>query len=154
MDECFDWLNENILSIKESIVDIVELDVLDLIEDLDEQGQNRELLKKALVKQAKRVKLDTQGFSLNLLDQLLNHVPFHQDGLVKETISKEMRKYVFERDSYTCRLCFSTYRQMYCHHIFPQGSADEDNLITLCVPCHIIIHILLKNKGYPFHFDR
>ena len=63
-------------------------------------------------------------------------------------------KRVLEKDNYSCRICGmkginkGTERELEIHHIFPfltgrrlgltRGQlADNRNLITLCVPCHI-----------------
>lgn len=151
MEETFDWINESIDSIKEAITDILDLDFLDLIEDIDSDGQDRNSLREILYRQAKHIKLEIHGFDLNLMYRLLNQVPFYREGVIKEPISKEMREFIYNRDDYTCQLCYRSWRDVYCHHIDPQGSANDDNLITLCNACHEIIHRLLKNKGYPYH---
>lgn len=71
------------------------------------------------------------------------HQDFHlQAHYIKST-------YIFKRDGHTCQACFKTRLKvnregnfMTCHHIVPrdQGGSDIDqNLITLCSPCHNII---------------
>jgi len=153
MDEAFDWLSNNTEIIKETLNEVLDLDFLDIIEGIESDGQNRESIREMLRRCSKRIKIELYDFDLNLLDRLLNHVPFYQEGKTKEPISKEMRKFIFERDDYTCRLCYS-WHTIYCHHIGPQGSANEDNLIALCLKCHEVIHRLLRNRGYPYHVPR
>ena len=55
----------------------------------------------------------------------------------------EWRKYVFERDDYTCQECLERGGRLNAHHILPyrdysdaEYSLDVDNGITLCVDCH------------------
>lgn len=154
MEETFDWLSSNTETIKETLDEILDLSFLDVVEGMEYHGQNRESIHTILHKCSKRIKIEVYGFNLNLLDRLLNHVPFYQEGKIKEPISKEMREFIFDRDECTCRLCYSSWRPIYCHHINPQGSANDDNLITLCTQCHEVIHRLLKNKDYPYHIPR
>lgn len=150
MEENFDWINSNTKTIEEVIDGIQDLEFLEILKEIDCDGQNRSSITELVTKRSKYIKIEVYGFSLNLLDRLLNHVPFYQEGKVKEPISKEMRKQIFERDNYTCQLCYS-WHTIYCHHIEPQGSASEDNLVTLCLKCHEVIHRLLRNKKYPYH---
>jgi len=150
MDEVFDWLSSNTKSIEDTIGDIQDLEFLEILKDIDVDGQKRETMQEIITKRSKYIKIELFGFSLNLLDRLLNHVPFYREGKIKEPISKEMREQIFERDNYTCQLCYS-WHTIYCHHIDPQGSADESNLVTLCLKCHEVIHRLLRNKKHPYH---
>ena len=150
MDEVFDWINSNTKTIEDVINGIQDLEFLEILKDIDSDGQNRRSIDELVTKRSKYIKIEVYGFSLNLLDRLLNHVPFYQEGKTKELISKEMRKQIFERDDYTCQLC-NSWHTIYCHHIDPQGLASEDNLITLCLKCHEVIHRLLRNKKYPYH---
>ena len=140
MDEIFDWLNNSMEIIKTTIKDIQDLEFLEILEDNETDGLDREVIIKASCKQRKRINFELNGFDLNLLDRLLNHVPFYSEDRVKEPISKEMREFIFERDSYTCRLCYDAWHNVICHHIDVQGNANEENLITLCNKCHLSIH--------------
>lgn len=61
------------------------------------------------------------------------------------------RKLIFERDSYTCKMCGEIARQIQAHHIFPVRdypdlTLDINNGITLCVICHKKIN----RKEYEF----
>lgn len=56
----------------------------------------------------------------------------------------QLRKLVFERDSWACQLCGSD-DILHCHHFTgiaqdPLGSADMDNCMTVCKECHRQIH--------------
>jgi 5-methylcytosine-specific restriction endonuclease McrA len=60
-------------------------------------------------------------------------------------VQPELRQMVFERDSYQCQRCEKTKVSLHCHHfegieLNPIESADLDNCITLCVPCHELAH--------------
>lgn len=55
------------------------------------------------------------------------------------------RNLVFERDDYTCQDCGERGCELHPHHIIPlsehpEMAYDEDNGITLCVPCHRLRH--------------
>jgi predicted restriction endonuclease len=58
---------------------------------------------------------------------------------------KAWRKAVFERDNYTCQICESHGCKLNAHHIksyayHPQLRTDIENGVTLCVPCHKLMH--------------
>lgn len=58
-----------------------------------------------------------------------------------EKVTLELRKEVYQRDDYTCRLCNKHGGKLELHHIVPvwqnQELIDEPkNLVTLCVKCH------------------
>ena len=60
-------------------------------------------------------------------------------------IQPELRKLALERDGYACQKCGTENAPLHCHHIKPVGdepieSADLDNVITLCVGCHHLVH--------------
>ena len=151
MDEIFDWLSSNMETMKTTIKDIQDLEFLEILEDIETDAQDRTKVRKMSYDQRKHIKFDLSGFDLNLLDKLLNHVPYYSKDRTKEPASKEMREFIFERDNYTCRLCHDSWNDVYCHHIDVQGDAGEENLITLCGKCHFAIHRLLNNKGYRHH---
>ena len=55
---------------------------------------------------------------------------------------KDLQKRVLERDDFTCRDC-GHYTQAPPHHIKfrSQGGSDvAENLTTLCIKCHDILH--------------
>lgn len=150
MDECFDWLSSNTDTLKETVDEISDLEFIDILNEIESDGQNRSVVYEMLCRHTKDVKFELYGFDLSLLDRLLNSVPWYDPLIIKESFTIEMRDSIYERDDNTCRLCHSFWNGLICHHIEPQGKATEDNLITLCLKCHEIIHRLLKNKGYPY----
>jgi hypothetical protein len=53
-----------------------------------------------------------------------------------------IRSIVLERDSYTCRGCgHRALRYMNIHHLEESGDNTPDNLITICVACHAVLHM-------------
>jgi hypothetical protein len=53
-----------------------------------------------------------------------------------------IRKVVLERDDYTCRACgHRALKYMNVHHINESGENTPENLITMCVACHAVLHI-------------
>ena len=62
--------------------------------------------------------------------------------MLSANISKETRKAVYKRDHYRCALCDSP-RAIQIHHVMKRsqgGSNVPENLITLCMYCHGVIH--------------
>jgi len=58
----------------------------------------------------------------------------------------KLRRYIFSRDKYKCRICGRTTKHPQCHHIVPVGrggSHHPNNLITVCRRCHKNIHHIL-----------
>jgi len=58
---------------------------------------------------------------------------------------KLWHKSVFERDNYTCRMCFQKGKELNAHHIysfnkFPELRFAINNGITLCKKCHKELH--------------
>lgn len=56
-------------------------------------------------------------------------------------------KEIYKRDNYTCQTCGKKGGLLNCHHILPWSgnpelAFDNENLITLCVPCHSRVHKL------------
>lgn len=61
----------------------------------------------------------------------------------------KVRTMCFERDSYTCQKCNKKGGNLNAHHIktwakHPSLRLDIDNLLTLCVDCHMKLHGLNK----------
>ena len=57
---------------------------------------------------------------------------------------KELKKFVLKRDNYTCQICF-VIGNLIVHHIFPWSKYpsfrfNDDNLVTVCIPCHKKLH--------------
>ncbi len=150
MEENFDWLSSNTETMKEALGEILDIEFIEILKDVEGEGQNRDTIHILLLRRTKDVHFELYGFDMNLLDRLLNQIPFYEDGKVKEPYTKEMREFIIDRDNYQCRLCHSSWNGLQCHHIEPQGSAKEDNLITLCNKCHDALHKLLRNKGYNY----
>jgi len=55
------------------------------------------------------------------------------------------------RDNHTCQECGATVGDMHAHHVkqyskHPELGADLDNIITLCLDCHIKKHPWMKDK--------
>lgn len=59
---------------------------------------------------------------------------------------KEWRRQVFERDNYTCRKCgYDKGKILISHHIktfseYPELRFIVSNGLTVCKPCHVLIH--------------
>lgn len=62
--------------------------------------------------------------------------------MLSASISNHVRKAVYARDNYRCALCDSP-RGLQIHHVMKRsqgGSNDAQNIITLCMYCHNVIH--------------
>ena len=62
--------------------------------------------------------------------------------MISANVSNHTRKAVYARDHYRCALCDSP-RGIQIHHVIPRsqgGGNQPDNLITLCMYCHAVIH--------------
>ena len=88
---------------------------------------------------------------IHILDKLVNDVPYCDRDRTKKNFSKDVRVTVLKRDSSTCQLCRDTSTDLICHHIIPNGPGTSDNLIMLCGSCHVIVHTLLRKKGYKYY---
>lgn len=58
------------------------------------------------------------------------------------SIYNEWRKAIYERDDYTCLMCYSRGKKLEAHHIksfaeYPKLRLDLNNGITLCSDCHL-----------------
>lgn len=59
-------------------------------------------------------------------------------GFIRETINKDLRWKIWERDDFTCKKCGSR-QDLHIDHINPVskgGKTTEDNLQTLCARCN------------------
>lgn len=55
---------------------------------------------------------------------------------------RKLQKEVLERDNYTCQVC-KIHTEAPPHHIkfHSRGGSDtKDNLVTLCMQCHYLVH--------------
>jgi len=77
--------------------------------------------------------------------------PMWRGGITKEAmvlrkgISTDIRKQVYARDGYQCRLCHNIGGRLTLHHKIPiyankVMAKDKDNLVTLCQQCHYKIN--------------
>lgn len=54
----------------------------------------------------------------------------------------KIRKIVLERDDYACSCCgHRAAKYMNIHHIEESGDNSPENLTTICVACHAVLHI-------------
>jgi hypothetical protein len=56
--------------------------------------------------------------------------------------NKKLKEMIRERDGYICQVCFKPQdelkKKLFIHHIdYDKKNCSEDNLISLCNPCHI-----------------
>jgi hypothetical protein len=52
-----------------------------------------------------------------------------------------------KRDGCECYLCGTVSRFTQLHHVIPTGEVTDDNIVTLCKPCHTMVHIALYSAG-------
>jgi 5-methylcytosine-specific restriction endonuclease McrA len=54
----------------------------------------------------------------------------------------QLRRFVLERDRYTCQRCGASNRVLHVHHLVYRGWYNElaSDLVTLCALCHAIEH--------------
>ena len=59
-----------------------------------------------------------------------------------EEWTEELRHKIRVRDKGMCQLCLCRNRKLCVHHIdYNKKNNDENNLITLCIPCHVHTNI-------------
>lgn len=66
---------------------------------------------------------------------------------------KDWRKSVFERDNYTCQICYAYGTKLNAHHLmaystYPELRVDINNGVTLCDFCHREFHSLYGVKNF------
>lgn len=98
-------------------------------------------------------------FDYTLLLKLTQDIPSNLDkSIKKEPISDDIRKLVVKRDGCKCRLCdkvdnfgcggeYGMDGDLNIHHIIPNGKSSVDNLIVLCIKCHMLVHLILWLDG-------
>lgn len=85
---------------------------------------------------------------LNIVDLLEKERRQSSEGR-RSAENKQWRESVFKRDDYTCRLCKRRGVRLNAHHIkqyahYPELRCDVRNGITLCEPCHKLVHRLMR----------
>lgn len=118
----------------------------------DEQRLSTEAVKD-LLEINKDIDIDDETLeSLNKVDEA-KQGDYVQDPNNREKLDPELRNEVLERDNFTCQCCGEG-GQAYlavltAHHIIEvvQGGPDTvENLVTLCVKCHILLHTYAWGK--------
>jgi hypothetical protein len=60
-----------------------------------------------------------------------------RDMLYSTLFNKKIKKQIFERDNYICRICGVKGGLLHCHHIdYNKFNTALENLVTLCPSCH------------------
>ena len=82
---------------------------------------------------------------------------------LRREISKELRKSIYERDGFRCKLCQKIGGCLTLHHKIPlyadkSKNTDPNNLVTLCISCHRKVNNneskycdLFKINPIPYH---
>ena len=71
---------------------------------------------------------------------------------------KQIRKIIYERDNYICQnpecnINIGYYKRLDCHHIdYDKKNNNLENLITLCVSCHMKTNVKKKKRQYFIEF--
>lgn len=116
----------------------------------EKKGKNRKMVKILILRRLQLLKLEQDGFNIELIKRLLD-VPFYSPDRKKANYTEKVKKSILERDGYVCQVCYAPSSKLHVHHVDPNGSALPDNLITLCQSCHGAIHRLLRAKGYSYY---
>jgi hypothetical protein len=74
-----------------------------------------------------------------------NHGPLVPETLRDPPTSPDLRDQVLERDGYRCRSCSSKDNVTVHHRVWRShgGKTTRDNLVSLCEPCHSLVHARL-----------
>jgi 5-methylcytosine-specific restriction endonuclease McrA len=82
----------------------------------------------------------------------MTFIPLRRPRLrLDATLYKELHTRVLKRDGWRCQSC-GCMRNLQVHHIQSRGRLGDDteeNLVTLCAPCHGQIHLGLADCGFP-----
>jgi 5-methylcytosine-specific restriction endonuclease McrA len=94
--------------------------------------------------------LQREAVSLTRISQLKEirrnkGLPEETEDSLERSKFKPLALNILKRDKYTCAWCSQTGKQLNVHHIEPWATNVnsrfiENNLVTLCVPCHKEIH--------------
>lgn len=95
--------------------------------------------------------------NMDLIIQLVS-IPDNLDRKIKkEMVTPNTRAQVTSRDNLTCQICGLKHKygnpgwdisgKLAIHHKIPNGTAELDNLITLCKYCHTAVHLILYSSG-------
>ena len=72
-------------------------------------------------------------------------IPYEKKGYTNN-FNKKLRNKIRKRDNFKCQFCgltqeehFALYKRvLHVHHIdYNKKNCDEENLISLCIPCHM-----------------
>jgi hypothetical protein len=84
----------------------------------------------------------------NLFKSLVESVPSSEYSSIKKIKISPKDMYHFERkDRCKCYLCETVSRFTQFHHRIPTGPVSDDNIVTLCISCHKMVHIALYSAG-------
>jgi hypothetical protein len=81
-------------------------------------------------------------------EYLIDIVPNNLNKSIKKTSLQPADMLHFEkRDGCNCYLCGTISRYTQFHHIRPNGGVSDDNIVTLCLNCHKLVHLALYKSG-------
>lgn len=84
----------------------------------------------------------------NRFRHLVDCVPSSAYASAPKTKLQPKDMYHFERkDRCRCYICGTVSRYTQFHHIIPTGDTADDNIVTLCISCHKMVHIALYTSG-------
>jgi 5-methylcytosine-specific restriction endonuclease McrA len=95
------------------------------------------------IKETKSHNLDWDRFRC-----LIDSIPARAYYETSKTKLQPKDFYHFEkRDGCECYICGTVSRFTQLHHVIPTGPVTDDNVVTLCEPCHKMVHIALYVSG-------
>lgn len=96
-----------------------------------------------------RIKLSciNRGIEISEFDDFTMSDSHHERGKMSEM---GLQTQCFERDNFTCNLCYIRGVELHAHHLngwrdYPEQRFDLANLVTLCNPCHKTFHAACGN---------